>query len=99
MSEESGKTLQQVASDIFFYFSEMDIPSQKFGLFWGRFLITIGTIVSVILGYSTQNFMHTVAGISAVTLLAIAVFSPAWPAFKKRGLKFLDAKTQEKKTK
>lgn len=97
-TQEKGTNITDFFRNIFFYFSEMDIPSQKFGLFWGRIIITIATIVFTVIGYFSQQFWHTVAGISITTLLVIAVFSPAWPCFKKQSLKFLDEQTKAKKT-
>lgn len=89
MAEEGeGLPVHKALKRLFFYLSEMDVPSQQFALCWGRALITLATVVGLVAGYLAQEFNYTIAAVVVSVALAELALVPAWPWFHRRGLAF-----------
>ncbi len=93
-----GMSVQEILLKIFYYFSEMDLPSQKKVLPYSRIIITTFSIIGFIIGYFKESFQIAVYANLLSILLCIIIFVPAWPMWKKESLKFLDTQAMKKKT-
>ena len=92
-------SVKEIIMNIFFYFTEMDIPSQQKGYFYSQVLITSLSIIGFIIGFLKESFQIAVYFNLVGTILSVVLFVPAWPIWKKKRLMFLPTEKNKQKKK
>lgn len=89
---------KELLMNIFFYFTEMDIQSQKNVYRYSQIIIILLSVIGFVIGFLKESFQIAVICNLIGTGLSIILFVPAWPIWKKKSLKFLPSQKTKKKT-